>query len=66
MTMSSSALREVEEAFRRYEAEVEESNMTPESKKTYLLHSRNFIRWLRGDFRPGDRLAGSGRVRRRL
>ena len=27
--------------------------MTPSTKRTYLLHAENFVRWLSDDFNPG-------------
>ncbi len=47
------ALAHVEAAYRKYEAEVEAAPLAPASKKTYLLHAGNFVRWLRGEFEPG-------------
>ncbi len=43
----------VEKAFERYVQEVEESNLSEESKKTYIEHSSTFVRWLNDDFEPG-------------
>jgi len=64
MTVSSTTMREIEEAFRKYEAEVEATAMTPNTKTTYLLHSRHFVRWLKGDFKPGEKLLRSAAGRR--
>lgn len=47
------SLRDVVEAFRRYEREVQQSKLKPSTKKTYLLHAGNFVRWLKGNFTPG-------------
>ena len=47
------ALQDVQEALQRYEAVVRATEMTSSTKKTYLLHSRNFVRWLADDFTPG-------------
>jgi len=55
------ALDEVETAFQRYKAAVEASALQSSTKRTYLLHSENFIRWLRGEFKPGRTLTeGAG------
>lgn len=54
--ISREALREVEEALRRYELEVKASGVRPNTEKTYLLHATNFVRWLRDDFEPGATL----------
>jgi hypothetical protein len=29
--------------------------MTPSTKHTYMLHSENFVKWLKGDVVPGAR-----------
>lgn len=52
------ALREVVEAFKRYVREVEQAPLRPSTKRTYLLHAGNFVRWLKGDFSPGATLGG--------
>jgi hypothetical protein len=49
-------LREVEQALEQYIAAVNASRLTPQSKKTYLLHGKNFVRWLNNDFEPGGTL----------
>ncbi len=51
--VSPTTLREVREALRRYERIVAASPMRESTKKTYLLHSNNFVRWLADDFEPG-------------
>lgn len=55
MKVSSKTLQEIEAALREYEREVQVSNMTPFTKHTYLLHSENFVKWLKGEFVPGGR-----------
>jgi hypothetical protein len=54
--VSLGTLTELDAAFERYEAEVQAAGLQPMAVKTYLLHSRNFIRWLRDDFTPGAKL----------
>ena len=51
------ALRQVQEALDRYEAEVNESLLARTTKDTYLTHARNFVRWLDDDFEPGGTLS---------
>ena len=55
-------LREVEGALRRYEAEVDAAmtagRLAKTTHDTYLLHARNFVRWLKGDFEPGGAARG--------
>jgi hypothetical protein len=54
--ISSEALREVETALQRYEAEVRQSGVAKTTEHTYFLHANNFVRWLKGDFTPGRTL----------
>jgi hypothetical protein len=51
-------LKEIEAALDRYEADVQAAPLTPATRKTYLLHARNFVRWLGDDFTPGGRAGG--------
>ncbi len=55
MHVSSKTLEEVEAAYREYEHEVHASKMKASTKPTYLLHSENFVRLLKGEFTPGRR-----------
>ena len=43
-------------ALSAYRFEVESSDMTYAAKETYLLHAEQFVRWMEGDFKPGNRL----------
>ncbi len=54
--ISPAALSEVQEALGRYTEVVEATEMTPSSKKTYLLHAEQFLRWLADNFEPGATL----------
>ena len=54
--MDQSTLRKVQEAFEEYVTEVEATSLTDSAKRTYLLHARNFVRWLDDDFEPGGTL----------
>lgn len=52
------AIEEVKAAIKQYTLEVEETSLIVATKRTYLLHARNFVRWLSYDFQPGhDKLA---------
>ena len=53
--VSPQTLREVQEALKRYEVEVEATHLSGDSKMTYLVHTRHFVRWLNDDFTPGKR-----------
>ena len=46
-------LQEVQDAFERYHETVEQSPLSLSAKHTYLLHARQFVRWLNDDFTPG-------------
>ncbi len=54
--ISQQALSEVKGAYQVYEKEVQASKLRQTTKKTYLDHSYNFIRWLDGRFIPGDNI----------
>lgn len=54
--ISGESLYQVQAALENYEEAVNATAMTVESKKTYLLHARQFVRWLNGDFEPGATL----------
>ena len=45
--------KSIEAAYKQYTLEVNGSSMTPATKRTYLLHAHNFVRWLYFDFQPG-------------
>lgn len=53
--VSDPAFREIVQALKQYEAEVERSKMAPTTKQAYLSHARDFVRWLRDEFKPGER-----------
>ena len=54
--VSPEILKAVQDALDRYEREVEDTPLTTSAKNTYLLHARNFVRWLEDDFEPGATL----------
>ena len=45
-------LREVEKALERYIEEVESVGLTRSTARTYGGHANNFVRWMRGEFKP--------------
>lgn len=55
MKIHADALQQVRQALSQYTREVEATDMTDSTKKTYLLHAENFVRWLAGEFVPGTR-----------
>ena len=52
--INDEALRLVKNALDQYETEVESTNCTEKTKRTYILHARNFVRWLDDNFEPGS------------
>ena len=55
--VSEETLRQVEAAMNQYEQVVTISALKPHTKRTYMLHSRNFVRWLGDTFEPGEHKA---------
>ena len=51
--ISYKALAEVEQAYVDYELVVETSGMALTSRKTYIIHADQFVRWLKREFQPG-------------
>ena len=54
--VDQATLRRVQEALYQYESEVEAAPLRDSTKRTYLLHARNFVRWLDDGFEPGGTL----------
>ena len=52
-------MEKIEALYHEYETEVlaaEEKGLLMENTvRTYLLHSRNFVKWCKGQFEPGGR-----------
>ncbi len=57
-TKPASRTGRVREAYQRYSEVVTASGLAQNTKNTYLLHSGNFVKWLAGEFFPGERLKG--------
>ena len=53
--ISPGALREVQDALDHYNVEVKQTNLAEWSKKTYLDHALQFVRWLNDEFTPGEK-----------
>lgn len=51
--------KKLETLFQKYEEEVKEAEekgyLKENTVKTYLTHSRNFIKWCKNNFEPGER-----------
>jgi hypothetical protein len=43
-----------ESALSAYRFEIESSDLSASSKETYLLHAEQFVRWMKGEFKPGS------------
>ncbi|TAK25366.1 MAG: hypothetical protein EPO26_03040 [Chloroflexota bacterium] len=54
--ISASALREVETALLAYERAVDESALAQKSSVIRKQVARYFVRWLKGDYQPGQGL----------
>ncbi len=54
--INTEALRQVEEARRRYSSICETNLGTRNSRDTYYRYADMFVRWLRGEFTPGEKL----------
>lgn len=57
MNVKFEDIKIIEDALQRYEQQVHkaasEGLLAPNTVKTYLLHSTNFVRWCNGQFEPG-------------
>lgn len=52
--VSEETLREVDELFKQYSDEVWEcEDLADYSKAIYIDNATNFIRWIKGNFKPG-------------
>lgn len=54
--ISAEALRQVEEALGRYSNVCEDNLGTFNSRRTYQRYAEMFVRWLKGEFVPGETL----------
>lgn len=55
MRISRGAMAEIEQALREYENEVDASNLSYAAKRIYESQANRFVRWLKGEFTPGER-----------
>ena len=61
--VSRDALAEIEQAYAEYKQVVATSGMALTSRKTYIIHADQFVRWLKREFQPGVH-AGNWRPKR--
>ncbi len=52
-------LEKINDLFLLFKEEVERTTMKPLSKKIYIEHAQNFVRWASGDFVPGGKIKTS-------
>lgn len=59
MKTDASTIKEIEKLLQAYEREVmlaqDHGYLQPNTTRTYLLHSRNFVKWCKNEFEPGGR-----------
>jgi hypothetical protein len=63
-SISTSALAEVQREMEAYSALVMQSGLSTVSKGIYIDFADKFVRWLAGNFTPGEVKDGRGRTRR--
>ncbi|MBE9461255.1 hypothetical protein ACFP1I_20715 [Dyadobacter subterraneus] len=56
MKTDNKTLLEIKRLHEQYVKEVEYSGIKPLSIEIYKSHSKNFVRWIDGDFVPGGKL----------
>lgn len=59
MKCNKEIILQLEELYEAYEKEVLEAeqngHLMANTRRTYLLHSHNFLKWCKGDFEPGGK-----------
>ena len=59
MRTSKETIKDIELLLEEYEKILIQRNcegiLMPNTVKTYLLHSTNFVKWCKGEFNPGER-----------
>jgi hypothetical protein len=55
MKVDSETLKKVIALYNEYKVEVEASDLKPLTKRMYLTHCWNFIRWMEDSFKPGSK-----------
>ena len=60
--MRKKVIEEMTKLYDEYESEImrlcERGFLKDSAARTYLLHSRNFVRWYKGEYEPGRRKMG--------
>lgn len=53
MKTKSVYLEEINRLLAEYLQEIDQSDLKPLSAQVYQVQSKNFVRWINGDFQPG-------------
>jgi len=54
MRTQSQYLQEINRLLADYLQEIQNSDLKPLSAQVYQVQSKNFVRWINGEFTPGD------------
>ena len=54
MKTNAETLSVIENLLLRYKQEIEASAAKPLTKKIYIKNTQNFVRWIAGNFHPGN------------
>ncbi len=54
MKTQSKYLEEINRLLADYLLEIEKSDLKPLSAQVYQVQSKNFVRWINGEFTPGE------------
>lgn len=54
MKTSTVHLEEINRLLLDYLEEIEKSDLKPLSAQVYQVQSKNFVRWINGEFKPGE------------
>ena len=54
MKTQSKYLEEIKRLLADYLLEIEKSDLKPLSAQVYQVQSKNFVRWINGEFTPGE------------
>ena len=56
LSVDQAFVRKFARVVHRYEAAVRRSGLSTDTKSAYLMHARRIVRWLRGEYEPGQGL----------
>jgi len=59
MNINDKTIKELESLYEKYSEQVQKACddklITPKTSHTYQYHANNFVRWCKGEFKPGDK-----------